>query len=101
VSRKEMLIDDAPIKSWHAILKKETFCDNDITSLDDYFKLVKESIQFNNTTRLKSKRKLFRSIFAKLFIIVNQTVHFIQSVSKNLHIKNQIHKKHNNITLGH
>ena len=56
MSRKGTPIDDAPIESWHALLKKETLYNNDITSLQEYQKLVEEWILFYNTTRLKSKR---------------------------------------------
>ena len=39
----------------HALLKKETLYNNNITSLQEYIQLVEEWILFYNTTRLKSK----------------------------------------------
>lgn len=36
MSRKGTPIDDSPIESWHALLKKETLYNNDITSLQEY-----------------------------------------------------------------
>ena len=56
MSRKGTPIDDAPIESWHALLKKETLYNNNITSLQEYQKLVEEWILFYNTSRLKSKK---------------------------------------------
>ena len=56
-SRKGTPIDDSPIESWHGILKKETLYNNDITSLQEYIRLVEEWIFFYNTTRLKSKKR--------------------------------------------
>ena len=56
MSRKGTPIDDSPMESWHGILKKETLHNNNITSLQEYQKLVKEWILFYNTTRLKSKK---------------------------------------------
>lgn len=55
-SKKGTPIDDYPIESWHAILKKETLYNNDITPLQEYIILVEEWILFYNTTRLKSKK---------------------------------------------
>ena len=57
MSRKGTPIDDSPIESWHALLKKETLYNNNITSLQEYIQLVEEWILFYNTTRLKSKIK--------------------------------------------
>ena len=57
MARKGTPIDDAPIESWHALLKKETLYNNNITSLQEYQKLVEEWILFYNTSRLKSKKK--------------------------------------------
>ena len=56
MSRKGTPIDDSPMESWHAILKKETLYNNNITSLQDYIKLVEDWILFYNTNRLKSKK---------------------------------------------
>ena len=56
MSRKGTPIDDSPMESFHGILKKETLYNNNITSLQEYQKLVEEWILFYNTSRLKSKR---------------------------------------------
>ena len=56
MARKGTPIDDAPIENWHALLKKETLYNNNITSLQEYQKLVEEWILFYNTSRLKSKQ---------------------------------------------
>ena len=68
MSRKGTPIDDSPIESWHALLKKETLYNNNITSLQEYIQLVEEWILFYNTTRLKSKIKKKRKI-TFLFLI--------------------------------
>ena len=57
MARKGTPLDDAPIESWHALLKKETLYNNNITSLQEYQKLVEERILFYNTKRIKSKKK--------------------------------------------
>lgn len=57
MSRKGTPIDDSPMESFHAILKKETLYNNNITSLQEYIQLVEEWILFYNTSRLKSKNK--------------------------------------------
>ena len=57
MARKGTPLDDAPIESWHALLKKETLYNNNITSLQEYQKLVEDWILFYNTSRLKSKKK--------------------------------------------
>ena len=57
MSRKGTPIDDSPIESWHALLKKETLYNNDITSLQEYIDLVEDWIKFYNTTRLKNAKK--------------------------------------------
>ena len=57
MGRKGTPIDDSPIESWHALLKKETLYNNNITSLQEYVQLVEDWILFYNTTRLKSKVK--------------------------------------------
>ena len=56
MSRKGTPIDDSPIESWHALLKKETLYNNNITSLEEYQKLVEEWIEFYNTIRIKGKK---------------------------------------------
>ena len=56
MSRKGTPIDDSPMESFHGILKKETLYNNNITSLQEYQKLVEDWIVFYNTSRLKSKR---------------------------------------------
>ena len=55
MSRKGTPIDDAPIESWHALLKKETLYNNNITSIEEYKKLVEDWILFYNTKRIKLK----------------------------------------------
>ena len=59
MSRKGSPIDDSPIESWHALLKKETLYNNNnnITSLQEYIDLVENWIEFYNTTRLKDSKK--------------------------------------------
>jgi len=57
MARKGTPIDDSPIESWHALLKKETLYNNNITSLEEYITLVKEWIEFYNTIRLKGKKQ--------------------------------------------
>ena len=57
MARKGTPLDDAPIESWHALLKKETLYNNNITSLQEYQKLVEEWILFYNTDRIKSKKR--------------------------------------------
>ncbi len=56
MSRKGTPIDDSPMESWHGLLKKETLYNNNITSLQEYKKLVEDWIIFYNTYRLKSKK---------------------------------------------
>ena len=56
MSRKGTPLDDSPIESWHSLLKKETLYNNNITSLEEYVKLVEEWIEFYNTRRLKNKK---------------------------------------------
>ena len=53
MSRKGTPIDDSPMESFHAILKKETLYNNNITSLQEYVILVEDWIFFYNTTHLK------------------------------------------------
>ena len=57
MSRKGTPIDDSPMESFHAILKKETLYNNDITNLNEYIALVEDWLEFYNTKRLKNKRK--------------------------------------------
>lgn len=58
MSRKGTPIDDSPMESFHGILKKETFHNYDITSLEQYIDIVKYWLLFYNTIRLKSNKKL-------------------------------------------
>ena len=53
------------IESWHALLKKETLYNNNITSLQEYIQLVEEWILFYNTARLKSKIKKKKKTYTK------------------------------------
>ena len=57
MSRKGTPIDDSPMESFHAILKKETLYNNDITNLEEYVALVEDWLEFYNTKRLKNKRR--------------------------------------------
>ena len=57
MSRKGTPIDDSPMESFHAILKKETLYNNDITNLAGYIALVEDWLEFYNTKRLKNKRR--------------------------------------------
>ena len=57
MSRKGTPIDDSPMESFHAILKKETLYNNDITNLAEYIALVEDWLEFYNTKRLKNKRR--------------------------------------------
>ena len=70
MARKGTPIDDSPIESWHALLKKETLYNNNITSLQEYIQLVEEWILFYNTTRLKSKVKKKRKIIFSFNILL-------------------------------
>ena len=56
MSRKGTPIDDSPMESFHAILKKETLYNNDITNLAEYIALVEDWLEFYNTKRLKNKK---------------------------------------------
>ena len=55
-SRKGNPLDNAVIESFHSILKKETLYNNDITSLEEYIRLVHEWMIFYNTIRRKNKK---------------------------------------------
>ena len=57
MSRKGTPIDDSPMESFHAILKKETLYNNDITNLAEYIALVEDWLEFYNTKRIKNKRR--------------------------------------------
>ena len=57
MSRKGTPIDDSPMESFHAILKKETLYNNDITNIAEYIALVEDWLEFYNTKRLKNKRR--------------------------------------------
>ena len=57
MSRKGTPIDDSPMESFHAILKKETLYNNDIINLQEYIALVEDWLEFYNTIRLKNKRR--------------------------------------------
>ena len=68
MSRKGTPIDDSPIESWHGLLKKETLYNNNITSLEEYQKLVEEWIEFYNTTRTGYKTSSITNKFISRFI---------------------------------
>ena len=65
MSRKGTPIDDSPIESWHALLKKETLYNNNITSLEEYQKIIEEWIEFYNTTRIKGKKVNKKKVYNK------------------------------------
>ena len=55
MSRKGTPLDDAPIESFHGILKKETLYNNKYKDLAEYEQGVREWLKFYNTTRIKNK----------------------------------------------
>lgn len=55
-SRKGNPLDNAVIESFHSILKKETLYNNDITTLEEYIRIVHKWMIFYNTTRRKQKK---------------------------------------------
>lgn len=56
-SRKANPLDNAVIESFHALLKKETLYNNDITSIKSYIKYVHEWMVYYNTARPHLKKK--------------------------------------------
>lgn len=56
MSKKGSPVDNSPIESWHALLKKEVLYNNNITNLKEYIQLVEQWIEYYNTTRCKLKR---------------------------------------------
>ena len=56
MSRRGTPIDDSPIESFHALLKKETIYNNDYKSINEYKNSVIEWIEFYNTTRIKNEK---------------------------------------------
>ena len=65
MSRKGTPIDDSPMESWHALLKKETLYNNNISSLQEYIQLVEDWILFYNTIRIKGNKKQKRKAYTK------------------------------------
>ena len=59
MSPKGSPVDNSPIESWHALLKKEVLYNNNISSLQEYIALIEDWIEFYNTTRIRSKKKRF------------------------------------------
>ena len=57
MSRKGIPIDNSPMESFHALLKKETLYNNNITNLNEYIDLVEDWLEFYNTVRIKNKRR--------------------------------------------
>lgn len=53
MSPKGSPVDNSPIESFHSNLKRETLHSYNITSLEQYVKLVKEWILFYNTNRIR------------------------------------------------
>jgi putative transposase len=58
MSRKGTPLDNAVIKSFHSLLKKETLYNNDIKSLKEYIVFVHKWLKFCNT-RQKTKKVYF------------------------------------------
>ena len=56
-SRKANPLDNAVIESFHALLKKETLYNNDITSLKSYIQIVHDWMNYYNTDRPRLKKK--------------------------------------------
>ena len=75
MSRKGTPIDDSPMENCHALLKKETLYNNNITSLQEYIQLVEDWILFYNTNRIKGKKRQ-KSVnpFLKCHHIINRNV---------------------------
>lgn len=48
-------IYDLPMESFHGIIKKETFYNNDITNLKEYIDIIKDWLLFYNTVRIKNR----------------------------------------------
>ena len=65
MSRKGTPIDDSPMENWHALLKKETLYNNNISSLQEYIQLVEDWILFYNTNRIKGKKRQKRKRVCK------------------------------------
>ncbi|MDY5875158.1 MAG: IS3 family transposase [Bacilli bacterium] len=65
MSRKGTPIDDSPMENWHALLKKETLYNNNISSLQEYIQLVEDWILFYNTNRIKGKKRQKRKTYTK------------------------------------
>ena len=57
MSGKGKPIDNSPIESWHALLKKEVLYNNNISSLADYIVQVEDWIEFYSTERIRNKKK--------------------------------------------
>lgn len=57
MSGKGKPIDNSPIESWHALLKKEVLYNNTISSLSEYIALVEDWIEFYSTERIRSTKK--------------------------------------------
>ena len=57
MSSKGSPVDNSPIESWHALLKKEVLYTNNISSLQEYITLVEDWIEFYNTERIRLKKK--------------------------------------------
>ena len=53
MSRKGTPIDNSPIESFHANLKRETLYSNNITSIEKYIELVDNWIKFYNSDRIR------------------------------------------------
>ena len=56
MSRKGTPLDNSPIESFHALLKKETLYNYHITSLNHYIQLVHEWLAFYSSSRLRKRK---------------------------------------------
>ena len=61
----EQHLDDSPKESCHALLKKETLYNNNISSLKEYIQLVEDWIIFYNTIRIKGKKNKREKLIQK------------------------------------
>ena len=57
MSGKGKPIDNSPIESWHALLKKEVLYNTTISSLTDYIVQVEDWIEFYSAGRLRNVKK--------------------------------------------
>lgn len=56
MSRKGTPLDNSPIESFHALLKKETLYNHNISSIQHYIQLVHDWILFYSTSRIRKRK---------------------------------------------